>query len=138
MILTSLFVLAAIVIQSEAKLFGNKNILCSQVEKLLKNAEKCIDKSDKANCIPKELVPKQAVCKAYSPSAKATLDAALAFSSGVRAIDASRQLEPVKDQGFIDWRVGVSVLSRDILSLCKTSVATNPKTTKVSLYLFRY
>ena len=113
-------------------MFGSKN-LCSQVEKLLKNAEKCIDRPDKANCIPKELVPKQAVCKAYSPSAKATLDAALAFQSGVQAIDASRQLEPVKDQGFTNWRAGVSVLSGNILSLCKTTVASNPKTTKVSV-----
>ena len=130
--LSSLFLLAAIVAQSEAKLFGSRN-LCSQVEKLLKNAEKCIDKPDKANCIPKALVPKQAVCKAYSPSASATLDAALAFSSGVQAIDVSREAIELQNQGFVDWKARVSVLSGNILSLCKTTVASNPKTTNVSV-----
>ena len=142
MILSSLFVLVVIVALSEAKLFGSGK-LCSQVEKLLRNAEKCFELPDKANCIPKELVPKQAVCNAYSPSASATLDAAFAFSRAVREIDTSFDyytsgvwvLEPVKDPRFMDWKTGVSILSGNILSLCKTTVASNPKATKVNVCL---
>ena len=147
MILSSLFVLVAIVAQSEAKLFGaGGGKLCSQVEKLLRNAEKCFELPDKAKCIPKELVPKQAVCNAYTPSASATLDAAFAFSGAVQAIDTSFDyyksgvlvLEPVKDPRFMDWKTGVSILSGNILSLCRATVASKPTTTKVSVYVSSY